>query len=127
MADTKSLLKASLTTRRARELGDAAHLAGTSMSATKQTGLTRAKDKADAKSELLQSLETTPVKDIVGPLGGFVVDEARVAGAGLPRTNAAASDWLLNFLNRAPAKPLTSRSAPGQVPKTPVALPLATA
>ena len=74
MADTKSLLKASLTTRRARELGDAAHLAGTSMSATKQTGLARAKDRADAKSELLQSLETTPVKDIVGPLGGFVVD-----------------------------------------------------
>ncbi len=52
MADTKSLLKASLTTRRARELGDAAHLAGTSMSATKQTGLARAKDRADAKSEL---------------------------------------------------------------------------
>jgi hypothetical protein len=75
MADTKSLLKASLTTRRARELGDAAHLAGTSMSATKQTGLTRAKDKADAKSELLQSLETTPVKDIVGPLGGFVMED----------------------------------------------------
>ena len=50
MADTKSLLKASLTTRRARELGDAAHLAGTSMSATKQTGLIRDKAKADAKS-----------------------------------------------------------------------------
>ena len=75
MSDTKSLLKASLTTRRARELGDAAHLAGTSMSATKQTGLARAKDKADAKSELLQSLETTPVKEIVGPLGGFVMED----------------------------------------------------
>ena len=44
------------------------------MSATKQTGLARAKDKADAKSELFQSLETTPVKEIVGPLGGFVGD-----------------------------------------------------
>ena len=75
MSDTKSLLKASLTTRRARELGDAAHLAGTSMSATKTTGLIRDKAKQDQKSELLQSLETTPVKEIVGPLGGFVIDQ----------------------------------------------------
>ena len=45
------------------------------MSSTKTTGLIRDKAKADAKSELLQSLETTPVKEIVGPLGGFVIDQ----------------------------------------------------
>ena len=56
---------------------------------------------------------------------GFVVDD--LAGTGLPLTKAAASLWLLNFLNRAPAKPLTNRSASGQLPNTPVALPLATA
>ena len=76
MADTKSFLKASLTTRRARELGDAAHLAGTSMSATKTTGLIRDKAKADAKVGCSSpSRRRRSKREIVGPFGGFVVEE----------------------------------------------------